>query len=164
MSRETGAAADLLHSSLHDILHEAVETRGESSVGVWSELFRGLYRGGWVVIDAPVGRSSVAGVQPRLVVEFPVSDGADNAALIADLAVLERYLGPAGKPRRVIFAAQLEDFLPQSGSDHEWRIVLDRDTAFLWTSAETLEMLGFPLDRATQKVLDDQARLEGLAP
>ncbi|MGQ0633173.1 MAG: hypothetical protein ACT4QC_01070 [Planctomycetaceae bacterium] len=159
MSRETAAAADLLHASLHDILHEAVEARSGPSPAVWAELFRGMYRGGWIVIDAPVQRSELAEAQPRFVVDYPLSVGADRGTVVADLKALERVFGQNSGPRRVIFAAQVQDVRPDDGSNHEWRVVLAPDTAFLWTSAETFEMLGLALDHATRQLLEEQAGL-----
>lgn len=160
-AQEIGASAHLAAAGLFDILHEAAST---GPGGSWSETFRSSYRGGWVVIDAPVARSADASFRHKFDVDLPISDGEARAVVVAELPLFERLLPVGSEPRRLIFAAQLDACRPDPGEEGAWQIVMQPGTAFLWSTPENLARLGVVLDDDTNRVLSDQAERLGVSP
>jgi hypothetical protein len=157
---EITASADLARLSLFEILNEAVGTTARSGASMWADTFRSSYRDEWVLIDALVTRSSNPSTGQRFEIEFPLSSGAEQVRFAGDLACFERAV-PGGSPRRVIFAAQLDDFARDTKQDEPtWRVVLRPATAFLWSAPENLERLGFEVDEETKRILAEQASLQ----
>lgn len=163
-AEETVAAAELIPVSLHDIVAEAASVSARATGPSWSTTFSSSYRDGWVVIDAPVSRSAEAGVDPRYSVDYPIYAGQVQGTIRAELGAFDGVVKPGEAPRRVIFAAQLEDCLPEPGIENTWRIVLRPASGFLWTSEELYETLGLPGDESTRQVLDAQAQRLDAAP
>jgi hypothetical protein len=159
-AKEITASAELARSSLFEILHEAVATTARSGETMWSDTFRSSYRDEWVLIDAQVIRSADSSTGQRFEIDFPLSTGAERVLIVGDLACFEQAV-PGGSPRRVIFAAQLDEFSHQANQDEAaWRIVLRPATAFLWSAPENLERLGFDVvDDDTKRVLAEQSSL-----
>lgn len=158
---EITAAADLAKSSLFDILHEAVATTARSGRGMWTDTFRSSYRDEWVLIDAQVSRTTNASGGRQFEIDFPLSTGADRVMIVGDLECFQRAV-PGGSSRRVIFAAQLDDFSRAPHDEATWQIVLRPSTAFLWSAAENLERLGVEVDEETRQVLTEQSGLLGV--
>jgi hypothetical protein len=161
-ARETSAISELAIVSLHEILDEAAHSVAGTDRDRWLELFRGTYRGAWVVIDAPVNRNEEESGAPRFSVDFPLAIGDVGGRLLADLPIFEKCL-PSGSPaRRVIFAGQIESCRLIPGSEPVWQIELKPQTAFLWGGTETYEKLGLPIDEATSRILAEQGLLLGI--
>lgn len=158
---EISASADLARSSLYDILNEAVATTERSGRALWADTFRSSYRDEWVLIDALVTRTSDSSGGRRFEIDLPLTAGGGRVQIVGDLACFERAV-PGGSARRVIFAAQLDDFttVPQNGA--AWRIVLRPATAFLWSAPEHLERLGVEVDDETKRILAEQSSLPGM--
>src|SRR5262249_5276459 len=151
---EIGASANLAAAPLFDILREAAAS---GPGGSWSEVFRSSYRGGWVVIDAPVSRTGEASAGRKFDVDLPISQGEARAVVVAELPFFEPLLAEGSGARRIIFAAQLDDCRPDPGDESAWRIVMRPKTAFLWSTPENLARLGVVLDEETTRVLSEQA-------
>lgn len=169
---ELSAAADLARSSLLDILHEASSPTSSAGRESWAETFRSNYRDEWVVLDARISRVVDAAEGRRYDIDFRLADGPpDNlhqAVIVADLpafdTVLSRETAGSSEPRRVIFAAQLDDCYPDPGHPKTWQIVLRPATGFLWSSVQHLELVGVTADDETKQLLADQTKLLGIAP
>lgn len=161
-ARETTAISELASVSLHEILDEAAHSASDADRDRWAELFRGTYRGAWVVIDAPVSRNEEESGGPHFTVDFPLAVGDCGGRLLADLPIFEQCVPPGAPGKRVIFAGQIESCRLIPGSDPVWQIELRPQTAILWGSAETYERLGLPIDEATARILTEQSRLIGI--
>ena len=159
-ANEIGASANLAAAPLFDIVHEAAAAGPEES---WSETFRSMYRGSWVVIDAPVARSADSSSGRKFDVDLPIVEGPARAVVVAELPLFEPLLPAGTEPRRVIFAAQLDDCRPDPRDEGAWRIVMRPKTAFLWSTPESLARLGVVLDDDTTRVLSDQASRLGVS-
>jgi hypothetical protein len=158
---EITASADLVRSSLYDILNEAVGTTARSGATMWEDVFRSSYRDEWVLIDAHVTRTADASSGQKFEIEYPLSTATERVMVVGDLECFERAV-PGGSPRRVIFAAQLGDFSHVPRGEAAWQIVLRPATAFLWSAPEHLERLGIEIDEETKQVLADQSSLLGM--
>jgi len=158
-ANEIGASANLAAVPLFDIVREAA-----GSEGSFSETFHSSYRGSWVVIDAPVARSADSSSGRKFDVDLPIVEGPARAVVVAELPLFEPLLPAGTEPRRVIFAAQLDDCRPDPRDEGAWRIVLRPKTAFLWSTPESLARLGVVLDDETTRVLSDQASRLGVPP
>jgi hypothetical protein len=161
---ELMAGADLAHVSLFDMLHEATDAAAGRASLTWAETFRLNYRNAWVVLDVTVSRSVDHSGGHRFDIDFPLAVGGEQAVVVGDLEIFDKAVASDGTAKRVIFAAQLDDCRRESGQEGPWRISLRPASGFLWSSAERLELLGVGVDDATQRVLDEQSRLLGLAP
>ena len=158
---EITASADLARSSLFDILREAVATTARSGSTMWADTFRSSYRDEWVLIDAHVARTADASSGQRFEIEYPLSTATERVQIVGDLACFERAV-QGGSARRVIFAAQLDDFTHAPQGEAAWQIVLRPTTAFLWSATEHLERLGIEVDEETKQVLAEQSNILGV--
>ncbi len=157
---EITASADLARSSLYDILHEAVATTARSGSTMWEDTFRSSYRDEWVLIDAHVTRTADASYGQKFEIEYPLSTATERVQIVGDLACFERAV-QGGSARRVIFAAQLDDFSHVAQGEAAWQVVLRPATAFLWSAPEHLQRLGIEIDEETKQVLAEQSSLLG---
>jgi hypothetical protein len=164
LARETAALSDLAAAPLHSILQEAIDVSHGKTESAWGEIFRGTYRGGWVLIDAPVSRSGGESGRSEFQIDFPLAVGEQSARLVADLPDFRRCLVEGTSAKRVIFAAQLADCRKDSAGTGEWRIEFRPETGFLWSSAGTYQMAGLPSDESSLAVLAEQSRLLGIEP
>ncbi|MBS0262652.1 MAG: hypothetical protein JSS02_11930 [Planctomycetes bacterium] len=156
---EVIAAAELSDVSLFDLFREAVETTSRSGAAAWSDAFRNNYRGAWVVIDADVSLLSGVAADRTYRVDFPLVIGSERARIVTGLPGLQRVI-PEVSARRVVFAAQLDEFRHEPfHSEGDWCVVLRPGTSVLWSSPETLKKVGIEPDEELQRVLAEQARL-----
>lgn len=110
----------------------------------WVIRFGALYQGAWVGLEAPVRKLPPTPDEPhRYEVEFPLAIGPRQrpVELRADFEVFER-LGIGDSPRTVAFAGRLES-LRFDETAQTFRIVLARDSGFLWVNLPTYRRLGF---------------------
>ena len=163
VAHETTATSQLAVRTLHEMLGEAIDAGGESADSTWPETFRGSYRDMWVVLDTTVTRAAEASDSPIHVIDCPVVVGKSRASVIAELTAF-KVLPQDGKPRRVVFAAQLEDCRPDPSQPHTWLIVLRPDTGFLWSNQEPFQALGFAPDAKSDAALAEQTKLLGIVP
>lgn len=161
--REATAASQLALRTLHDILAEAVETRGKADGGNWPETFRGSYRDAWVVLESSVARNVDATAPEKYQIDCPIAthSGADVARVVAEFTAFDS-LPPGDPPRRIVFAGQLDDCRPDPDSPHVWQIVLRPETGFLWSNVANYKALGFPPDAKTEAALAEQTRWLGI--
>jgi len=160
---ETTAAAELVRSSLFDLLHDAVESDSGRSYLTWDETFRTSYRDEWVVLDAFVSRLPDSASGRHYDVDFPLTDGKHRAVIVADLDIFEKALSAGESPQRLIFAGQLDDCRKDPKVENTWRIVLRPATGFLWSSSGNLQLLGVAIDDGTKQTLADQTNILGIA-
>jgi len=161
-AREVTAISELAGVSLHEILDEAAHAVTGADRDRWLELFRGTYRGAWVVIDATVTRNGDETPGPRFTVDFPLAVGDCGGRLLADLPIFEQCVPPGSPGKRVIFAGQIESCRLIPGSEPVWQIELRPQTAILWGGAESYERLGLSIDQGTARILSEQSRLMGI--
>jgi hypothetical protein len=156
---EITASAALAEKSLSDILHEVLEnTAGASDTARATAAFS-KYRDQWVLIDAQVTRQGNLSAKSRFEIEFPLLLGSEKVRIVGDLGCFERMV-MGGSPRRVIFAAQLEDFTHGITSNESgWCVRLRPETAFLWSDSDNLARLGMEVDAETNRVLQEQSNL-----
>lgn len=159
---ETRAGAGLASVSLFELLHEAAAPAASSSSSP-SAVFQSHYRDQWVVLDVPVALSADSAARRHYDIDFPLSDGENQAVVIADLDVFEKAFAADSQPRRLIFAAQLDDFRQDRQLDHTWQIILRPASGFLWSNTGRLEQLGVAVDDTTRQILADQTNQMGIA-
>jgi hypothetical protein len=166
--RESAVACQLAPHSLFELVGEAIQTRDHPGGLDWSEAFRGTYQGTWVILDTtallPANRDDKRA--NRLDVSLVVQG--EPVALLADFRAFEHLLIDA-QPRRVVFAAQLDDCRPTQTATPGWELVFKSETAFLWSDATLYRGLGFGSDdpadeEAFTQTLATQTRLLGIEP
>jgi hypothetical protein len=132
-SREASAGHNLSNSGLFEILEEFAKTKSLAS----------RHRGNWVLLDSVVINPDQT--EKRCELDMPLLlDGMTfrieiDSTLIRDAARRSQETGPA----RVIFAAPLHEIRSPSDKEPVARVILDGRVAFLWTTLETYESLGF---------------------
>jgi hypothetical protein len=161
--RETIARAGLCQDSLQVLADEAAAAQSGTSTS-WKETFRQRFRGRWVVLDLPVRRLVNDRQRGPWELDCLLSSGGVELLVVGNLPAFERLPLSAETPHRVIFAAPLAELIPgDAKSSAMWTVRLDGHRGFLWSSPETLESLGFPLDDDTRSVLRSQSALLGVA-
>lgn len=164
LAKETAALSDLATAPLHAILQEAVDASTSGTDSIWKQIFQETFRGGWVLIDAPVSRSVGNSGGDGFQIDYPLTAGENSARLIADLPDFRLRVAEGASAGRVIFAVQLADCRKDSSGEGDWRIEFQPDTGFLWSSAETYAMVGMPTDEGSLAVLAEQSHLLGIEP
>jgi hypothetical protein len=160
--RETIARARLCQDSLQVLADEAAEAQKGTATS-WKEAFRQRFRGRWVVLDVPVRR--LVNDRQRGPWDLDCLLSADGVELlvVGNLPAFERLPLSADASRRVIFAAPLTELSPGDDKSRAvWTLRLDGRQGFLWSSPQTLEAMGFPLDDETRGVLQSQSALLGV--
>ncbi len=161
--RETIARARLCSDSLQVLADEASAAQIGTSTS-WKETFRLRFRGRWVVLDLPVRRLVNDRRRGNWELDCLLCAEGVELQLTGKLSAFERLPLSAEAPRRVIFAAPLAELIPGDANNPAvWTLRLDGSQGFLWSSPETLEALGFPLDDETRAVLQAQSALLGVA-
>ena len=162
--RETIAWARLCEDSLQVLADEASAAQKGTSQS-WKETFRRRFQGKWVVLDLSVRRLPNDRLRGNWDLECLLSAEGVELQVVGDLAAFDRLPLSAEAARRVIFAAPLAELIPgDANRPSVWTLRLDGRQGFLWSSPETLELLGFPLDDETTAVLQAQSALLGVAP
>ena len=166
MLRESTAASQLLREPLFNIVSDAERAGREGSLG-WNDGFRTHYGECWIVMQSTIERTSDMQGNPRLVIDYPLDVGGKLIVIDATLPVFEQ-LPLENEPRNVIFAAQLKSCRIGGSENQEWIVKLQDDTAFLWSSFDTFQALGFETDEHAEskihELLDEQSRLMGIEP
>ena len=147
LSLEATAAQGLSDSGLFELLaHYATSPNDRSRFG-------SLHKGAWLVLDAvilvPEHDSQTCSLDLPLMfddVKFRIDIHSDS---IRSAALKDKNLSSG--PGRVIFAAQMDSLNMRSPT--EAVLELNGQTAFLWTSFETLEFLGYHNDDAKEVLL-----------
>lgn len=164
MHRETTAANELIGKPLFEIV-EDVHKVPAGDGGRRQEYFRAHYAGDWIIVDAPVQRLVDADGTAKLTSDYPLAIGGHRVVLQTDAGAFEP-LAFGEKPKRLIFAAQLQTCRLDGTDKKRWVISLRPETAFLWADADNYRALGFAdADeagrRSTRELLERQARLQG---
>jgi hypothetical protein len=121
------------------------------------------FRGRWVVLDLPVRRLVSDRRHGTWELDCLLSAEGVELQLVGNLRAFDRLPLSAEAPRRVIFAAPLAELIPGDANQPTvWTVRLDGQQGFLWSSPETLETLGFPVDDETRAVLQAQSALLGV--
>lgn len=164
LAKETTALSNLATAPLHSILKEAIDASAGGTDSIWKQIFRETFRGEWVLIDAPVSRRIDNAGRDEFQIDYPLTLDGHSAHLIADLPDFRLRLAEGASASRVIFAVQLADCRKDSSDEENWRIEFQPDTGFLWSSAQTYEMVGMPTDESSLAVLAEQSHLLGIEP
>ena len=160
--RETIARARLCPDSLQVLADEASAAQKGTSTS-WKETFGMRFRGRWVVLDLPVRRLVSDRRRGTWELDCLLSAEGVELQLVGNLRAFDRLPLSAEAPRRVIFAAPLAELIPGDANQPTvWTVRLDGQQGFLWSSPETLETLGFPVDDETRAVLQAQSALLGV--
>ncbi len=156
LAREVAIFADLLESPLEKVIDDARTMRGDET----ARHFRETLRGPSLVLDAvlvavPPGDSAGAS---RLVCRLFV--GNEPARVDArDFVLLTKP--PTSEvldvPRRVLFGARIQT-IERDADDNNWIIRLIPDSGVWITRPSCMEKIGWPLDAATQTLLEEQGR------
>ena len=153
---EIEAVANLAGKSLFEMLEEAIATQTRTSRGMWADVFGSSYRGAWVIFDVQITRIENSETGQRYEIEFPLRTAREKVVVVGDLACFDQVV-LGGSPRRVIFAAQLDDFIEKESADGPtWQIALNAKSAFLWSSPETLALSGIEVDDDSRPILAEQ--------
>lgn len=176
--RESIAINNLAAQSPYDLAAEADKFVANSDE--WTDRFRAVSAGRWVVLDVNVSPSEPSSdVSDRAKSEEPREDEAPREELVVlDLPLVVgkfpvRFEMNASLfkglklPARVIVAAQYTSWrLQQDGKTPPvWVVRFTPESAFLWASSDTYAALGFDLDAVAappRAVLEQQAKLLGL--
>jgi len=176
--RESVAINNLAAQSPYDLAAEADKFVTNSAE--WTDRFRAISAGRWIVLDVNVkpadpapeagrdkdGEEDGENEKPRedlVVLDLPLVVGKFPVRFEIEASVFKRLKLPA----RAIFAAQYASWrLQQDGkSPAAWIVRFQPDSAFLWASSDTYAALGFDLDAPAappRGVLQHQAKLLGL--
>lgn len=140
--REAVAGNELSSSSLIEMLVEYVE---ESKAKAKKASLGNRHRGAWTIVDSLVTNPGDSGPclldMPIAIDGIPFRVEIDSAA-IRNAAQREQANGLA----RVIFAATLSEIRPETDEDSGPTLVLNGKSAFLWTTLETYQQLGYTED------------------
>lgn len=136
----------------------------------WASRFNALYRGGWVVLEAPVKRlKATEQEQRRYDAEFPITIGPKQRAVEvrANFEAFDR-LGIKDSPRRAIFGGRLQS-CRLSEDEQRWIVELDPPSGFLWSTLRTYQLLGFAFSewhprQEVERILSEQAESLGVKP
>lgn len=164
-ARELAVMNQLVPKTLRELLAEAAEVSGGGNADAWPEIFRVGYHDRWVLLDAQVTAQLPENPQQpsEFLIDLPVTSGDNRLVLILktrELANVPRD----GAPRRMILVARLNECVKDSGQANVWRLHLDEKSPFLWTDMSLLARLGWTRDAELEKLLQQQAKLEGLGP
>jgi hypothetical protein len=168
MRREATALSQLAPHNLFELIGEAIQTRERPGGMDWPEAFRGTYHGTWVILDTTAQRPLAAGAASQTQLEIPLIVQGQPVSLRADFSAFEHLLIDA-QPKRVVFAAQLEDCRASAADPAGWEIIFKSETAFLWSDAKSYLGSGFGAgdpaeDAQTEQTLATQMRLLGIEP
>jgi|GEM_PF-2337255 hypothetical protein len=172
LAKETNAAANLTAQPLVIIVEDAHETlsaahskddRADAELHALD-----LYAGQWIVMETNVTPVGGDGSSVRWVLDFPFTVGTTAVEIDADLPLFET-LRSQNAPKRVLFAAQLAGCHIRKKPRPTLVVEFNPETAFLWTNAETLKIMGFVSDdedaaAMTTTLLSAQARMIEAAP
>tara|TARA_R110002111_G_scaffold107056_2_gene165440 strand:+ start:2217 stop:3425 length:1209 start_codon:yes stop_codon:yes gene_type:complete len=168
-SRELKAINSQAVSPLFEIADEAVAHIKQSDMKSWQSLFDIRYAGTWMIFEATlIPRSAdVETEAPRFRLNLPVL--LDEYALYLELSspnFLEYLEQHSGQP--LIFAAQIAGFRQDADQSDAGIILLNGETAFLWSHVKLYEELGFEFDEfhdrnQIEAILNQQTQFLGLS-
>lgn len=162
-ARELTVMNQLVAKSLRDLLAEAAETTVNGNSAAWPDIFRASYRDRWIVLDTQVTPQPPEDPQApsEFLIDLPVAAGENRLVVILKTRALSK-VAINGAPRRMILAGRLQDCVQDPGQPGTWRLELDETSPFHWTDASLLVRLGWTRESTLEKLLEEQARLEGL--
>ncbi len=145
LERETTALTRLSPDSLYDMVLEAEKTLSRQNAKTWDDAFRARYLDSWIIFDGMIAPATAGSTRQTSVV-FPLTVGSQNRSIDvhADWAVWQHWQ-PLDVPRRVIFAAQLEQ-CSLSADRTTWVVTLRPETGFLWCHQNNLHAAGFLME------------------
>ena len=171
--RELVALNHLAGKTPFDLAFEA--GLNDSHPDQWEADFEAAYAGRWVVFDVPLAEP-VAGTpvaatsdgEPALpvaerVIPLPLSLSAGTTPVRFEVDA--QLFEPVRKADRAIIAVQYDSWTMQFAERRgaAWIVRFRPDTAFLWSSADTLTALGFDADdKATAAALKRQSASLGI--
>jgi len=168
-SRELQAITSQAVSPLFEIADEAIAHIKQSDLKSWQSLFDVRYAGTWMIFEATLIPLSVDAETetPRFRLNLPVL--LDEYTLYLELSspsFLEYLEQHPGQP--LIFAAQIAGFDQDAGQPDAGIILLNGETAFLWSHLKLYEQLGIQFDEfhdrnQIQTILNQQTRYLGLS-
>ncbi len=144
-SREAIAGHELSRAGLFELLADYAANPGGGK-----SRFASRHRDSWLVLDAVIANPDATDRpcvldMPLLMEGMPFRIEVDSPA-IRTAARREYERGSA----RVIFAAPMSEIHPPSAEDPEAVLVLNGKSAFLWTTLETYNALGYEENRADE--------------
>jgi hypothetical protein len=160
--KESTAAANLLADSLFEILNKLSHEIDSDSARPQIVFERSLTNC-WIVMETIVEKMEDRDGHSRVVIDFPFAVAGRPVEFEANLAIFEK-LPVDREEQKVVFAAQLQRIQLQGAEHPYWMVILQPDTAFLWTDYETFRAIGFEdedLDHEseTRNLLAKQSRL-----
>lgn len=143
----------------------------------WSQRFDATHSGRWVILDAPLSppqpATPAAGQQSEeesaeasppdsvYLLEIPLVAGEQSVRF----EIPTEPFAALKKPSRAIFAAQYESWRLHEQKDEPatWIVRFRPHTAFLWSSPDIYEAVGFEVDEDTLKTLNRQSKAIGIS-
>lgn len=152
--REAVVGHGLSHSNLFDVLSEYATDSKRGHVR-----FNSVHRNAWLIFDASV--IVPEGKTAPCVIDMPLILDEMKFRVEIDSPALRRFAKQSEGATRVIFAAQMANVRVPDEKEGPAVLVLDGKTAFLWTTLETYQALGYAESRpedlaATQDLLSTQ--------
>lgn len=134
----------------------------------WVTRFEALYRGSWLVLEAPVQKVEAGPEEPRAYAAIiPLAIGPDQrpVEMRVDFECLDQ-LGVSATPRPVILGGQLES-CRLSADETRWIVRLAPASGFLWVNPASYRRLGFLYsdwhrEADVQQRLSEQAQAVGV--
>lgn len=142
-SLEASAASGLAAVGLSDVILQSLSDKGGDSA---VERFGRQYAGAWIVCDARLSVLPDADEKRprRYQVDLPLALDAHAVEIELSDVPWRAFLADAGaQPRRVVFAAQLEELQPPTELENAVRLQLRGATAVLWSSYGSYRAIGF---------------------
>lgn len=167
LNREAIAIRDSLPVSPLQIVAEAETAHAAGQGEQWDATFRTQYRGRWMIIDGTVRRNIAGPARGQHAVSLPIRFGKDGRGVELNVALAELdTLAKGGKPRRAVFAVQLEG-CELARDKQTWKLATSHDKGFLWGTVANYEEAGFGFDvqderQEVERLLATQRRILGL--
>lgn len=169
--RELAAINKLAVQTPYDLVAEAEGFAANPDE--WSQRFDATYAGRWIIIDTPLGSPQPATIpklddanskadQPQSVylLEIPLVAGEQPVRFEMPTEPFTSLQNPS----RAIFAAQYDSWRLHEQEDEPatWIVRFRPVTAFLWSSPDIYEAIGFEVDDEIRKTLSRQSNAIGM--
>lgn len=155
--REVRAAENLLSAPLNEMISSAADA---VSPDAWQNTFELTYKAKWIVLETTLSGETDDG---EVRIDFPVTVEGDEVVILLPGSTVSP-LGLGDGPRQVILAGRLESCQPTGEEPRVWKIRCNPESAFLWSTRRTYELMGFLPDEEVVATLEAQSNVTEAAP
>ncbi|MCH9656555.1 MAG: hypothetical protein K0U86_21750 [Planctomycetes bacterium] len=171
-SRELQAINAQAVSPVFEIAEEAVSNIKQNDLASWESLFNVRYADTWMIFETtliplPVKEAEEDAQTPRFRLNLPIMLDEYTLSLELTSPTFLTYLEQhPGQP--LIFAAQIKSFRQEPNQQGAGTILLNGETAFLWSHLKLYEQLGIQFDefhdrKKIEAMLNQQSQYLGVS-